>query len=72
MVSQGVLHRPERTEVGNVNRKIIFLPINKDKHWSLCTVFYSGFINNITDDDDVHFEVLFMLFLDPLYYNYRA
>ena len=46
------------------SKRMIFLPINQGKHWSLCIVINPGLINiSITEN---HQEVPCLLFLDSL------
>jgi hypothetical protein len=46
------------------------IPVNKDKHWSLCAVYNAALVDTIVEG--VGKEVPFMLFLYPLDYHSRA
>ncbi len=51
---------------------MLFLPINKQLHWSLCCVSNPSVVTNSSNDEAEDMEVSFMLFLDPLYYYNRS
>ena len=53
-------------------KKMLFLPIHKDFHWSLCIICNAGNVNSSDCvEEDTSFEVPFILFLDPLDYHSR-
>ena len=46
-----------------LNKKLIFIPIQKGIHWTLCVIINPGKIkNNANSNDDV--EITYMLFFD--------
>jgi len=49
-------------------KKFIFIPVNKDIHWSLFVIVNPGKIGNmyVEEDDKEEVEVPFMLFMDSL------
>jgi len=67
LVSEGVEGVKSWTAKKNIdifNKKLIFIPINKTLHWSLCVVVNPGAITPQVDDEDPQFPC--MLFFDSL------
>ncbi len=53
LVMQGVEHVlnwSDRRDTDIFSKKIIVIPVNKDKHWFLCAVFNVTLVNNSVDD----------------------
>ena len=53
----------------NINifeKKFIFIPINKDLHWSLCVVVNPGAIENASKEDRQNLTVPCLIFMDSL------
>lgn len=65
-----VLNWSDRRDTDVFSKRIILIPVNKDKHWSLCALFNAALVNNSVDD--ITQEVPFILFLDPLNYHSRV
>jgi Ulp1 family protease len=50
----------------------IVLPLNIDKHWSLCAVCNAAQAATFDENDHVEVKIPFLLFLDPLDFHYRS
>lgn len=59
----------------NINifeKKFIFIPINKDLHWSLCVVVNPGCIKNSWEDEEPNRSLPCLIFMDSLSLHKRA
>ncbi len=75
MVTNGIEHVMNwsyRKDTDVFSKKKL-IPVNKDKHWSLCAVYNAALVDSFAEGvEGVGQEVPFMLFLDPLDYHSRA
>ena len=69
LASEGVMGVKSWTARKNINifeKKLIFIPINKTLHWSLCVIVNPGTIRPSVDDDEKDRPLPCMLFFDSL------
>lgn len=64
---EAVVSWTEKKDINIFEKKLIFIPVNADLHWSLLVVVNPGLIANVNNDDFLEAEDhSFILFLDSL------